>query len=1304
MASPYAPRVHFLSNGTYHVTVDDDAKSRSTWKSLAVLRWHEDAYAGGSGNFCYLRDEASGAVWSATTLPVFDHEDVCESTFSPGLASFYRRHALAGGDVAVAVDIAVAPDADLEVRRIRISNHAAKSITLGITSYSEVVLQAANVDATHPAFEKLFVQTEVLPELQTILCTRRAREPDEPTPWMFHLLLPGVEPAALASRPVSYETDRMRFIGRGRSTACPLALDTDAALSGTHGAVLDPIAAIRCGLTMAAGQTQVVDLITGIASTREECLALVARCREPGFADLTRAAAVAFAHADIVQCSNTPTELALSGQLAACVLEVNASQRAAPGVVAANRLGQSGLWRYAISGDLPIVWLGIDDAAQLDVLQQLVRVHDYWRRHGLTVDLVVVMTRSETEQPGLLAQALAITTSIGAAPPAGMRGGVFVLAGETMPQSDFALMQSVARLVIHAKDGLPLHGLPADLGAVELPVAQTTQHVTPASVEVRTQTSAGPATGLAFDNGLGGFSADGREYVITVSPGHMTPVPWINVLANPSFGSLVSESGSASSWSENAQQFRLTPWSNDPICDPNTEAFYIRDEDSGAFWSPTLLPAPSSADAVYVARHGFGYSVFGHNAHGIESELTMFVAIDAPVKFVMLRLLNTSPVTRRLSATGYVEWVLGDDRRNTAMYVGTEVDAACSALFARNTYSTDFAGRTAFFDVDLSTEVGLQTHSICGDRASFIGGHSSLSAPLGMSQPRLCGTLGFALDPCAAIRVPVDLAAGQEAVLVFRLGAGTSADEARQLAQRWRGFAAALQALEAVRQHWAHTLGAVQVQTPDRSLNILANGWLVYQTLSCRLWARTAFYQASGAYGFRDQLQDVMALVHAEPALVREHLLRSAARQFPEGDVQHWWHPQSGRGIRTRCSDDFLWLPLATARYVRVTGDKAVLDERVHFVEQPQLRDGEVSSYALPEPTEQAESLYEHCRRAIEHGLRFGAHGLPLMGSCDWNDGMNLVGVQGKGESVWLGFFLYQALGSFAKLAQQRGDDALAAHCLTEAARLAAAIDDKGWDGQWYQRGWFDDGSPLGTAGNTECRIDSIAQSWAVLSGAGDPQRARQAMQSVDSMLVDRDAALVRLLDPPFERSSPSPGYIQGYVRGVRENGGQYTHAAVWAAMAFATLGDGRRAWELFGMLNPIRHAATAQAAGVYKIEPYVVAGDVYSLAPHAGRGGWSWYTGAAGWLYRFVLESLLGVTVEAGLLRVSPQLPDDWNSFKLSYRFGQTGYDITVMRAPTAAAGQQGVEGVTLDGVPQPEAAIRMVNDRHPHSVEVRV
>jgi len=1269
----------------------------SCWKGRALTRWSEDTVGGGLGSFCYLRDDASGAVWSTTNHPVQGQEDTANAAFATGRATFTQRQADGALDIEAHTDIAVAPEEDLELRRVRIRNLGNRPRTLCLTSYLEVVLGSAAADAVHPAFEKLFVESEVLPEWQAVLLMRRPRDPGEAAAWMFHLLLPGTEPGA----GISYETDRMRFIGRGRGTANPLALETGAALSGTAGAVLDPVAAIRSGLELGAGQAATIDLVTGVADSRAACLTLIRHCRTPGFAVRTFDAAAARALAELGRFGCTAAEAGQYADLAWSVLHVDAARRATPGVIAANHQGQPGLWRFAVSGDLPVVLLRIDDVAHLDVVRHLVRAQAYWRSHGLAVDMVVLAGPSETGQSDLPAAALAAVASAGAADTVGKPGGVFLLEGASVAEADSVLLQSVARVVMAAADGWPDLRRGTSGGGLMSP---GTPAALPCGMWGAPVAAAPPATargGLLFDNGLGGFSSDGGEYIIASSMGRMTPLPWVNVLANPSFGTLVSESGSASTWSENAQQFRLTPWSNDPVRDPNTEAFYLRDEDSGQFWSPTLLPAASTDAGAgpHVARHGFGYSVFEHTAHGIESALTMFVAVDAPVKFVVLTLRNVSGRARRLSATGYVEWVLGESPRTSAMHVGTTLDA-CGALFARNAYNTDFAGRTAFFDGHVENGA-LEGRSLCADRLEFLGRNGSLRVPAGMSRPRLSGTVGFALDPCAAIRLPLDLQPDQTGQLVFRLGAGASADEARQLLRRTRGLVAALGALAAVRRHWAHTLGAVQVQTPDPSLDILANGWLVYQTLSCRLWARTAFYQASGAFGFRDQLQDVMALVHAAPALVRKHLLRSAAQQFPEGDVQHWWHPPSGRGVRTRCSDDYLWLPLATARYVQVTGDVGVLDEAVHFLEGTVLRADEVSRYAQPASSADAQPLYAHCVRAIEHGLRFGAHGLPLMGSCDWNDGMNLVGVEGRGESVWLGFFLHLVLAQFGEVARLRGDGPLASRCRTEAARLRVAIARNCWDGAWYQRAWFDDGSPLGTSGNMECRIDSIAQSWAVLSGAGDPLRARQAMASVDRMLVDRDAALVRLLDPPFDHSSPSPGYIQGYVRGVRENGGQYTHAAVWAAMAFAALGEDQRAWELFGMLNPIRHATSAPSVDTYKTEPYAVAGDVYALAPHAGRGGWSWYTGSAGWLYRLVLESLLGLSVEADVLRLAPRFPEAWSSFKLSYRFHSTPYDVTVLRA-SAADGI--LPGLTLDGMTLAGAAIHMVDDRRRHVVELRV
>jgi cyclic beta-1,2-glucan synthetase len=761
------------------------------------------------------------------------------------------------------------------------------------------------------------------------------------------------------------------------------------------------------------------------------------------------------------------------------------------------------------------------------------------------------------------------------------------------------------------------------------------------------------------------------------------------VLASPVFGSVVSEAGQAYTWSENAHEFRLTPWENDPVADRGGEAFFIRDEQSGAFWSPTALPAPSGGE--YITRHGFGYSVFEHSAHGIRSELRTFVALDAPLKYTVLKLRNDSSAVRSLSATGYVEWVMGDLRPKSAMHIVTELDPVSGALFARNAYNTEFSGRVGFFYVD------AENPSHTCDRTEFIGRNRSLANPAAMEHGALGGATGAALDPCAALQVVLELEPGEERELVFMLGVGGRRNlDASGVVQRHSGALAAAAALAKVRDYWDQTLGAVQIETPDPALDVLANGWLMYQTIACRMWARSGYYQSGGAFGFRDQLQDAMAAVHTRPELLREHLLLCAAHQFAEGDVQHWWHPPSNRGVRTNCSDDYLWLPLAACRYLTATGDTGVLDEVAPFLEGRALNPDEDSYYDLPGTALEPGTLYEHCVRAIRHGLRYGEHGLPLIGSCDWNDGMDRVGHKGRGESVWLGWFQIEVLQRFAEVAERRGDYGFATTCHGAAQMLASNIEHNAWDGNWYRRAYFDDGTPLGSRANDECQIDSISQSWGVLSGAADPERAASAMAAVDQRLVRRDAGLVQLLDPPFDDGVLDPGYIRGYVPGVRENGGQYTHAAIWTAMAFARMGDGERAWELLNMINPVNHGASMEACERYKAEPYVVAADVYAVAPHVGRGGWSWYTGSSGWMYRLIVESLLGLDLQGEKVVLTPQLPSGWVGFRLHYRHRSATYVITVTAAQE--------NGLVVDGTPRDGNVVDLVDDGREHAVELRV
>ncbi|CAK9889463.1 MULTISPECIES: glycoside hydrolase family 94 protein [Pseudomonas] len=1269
------PAVQLLSNGHYHVMVNNAGAGYSRCNDLAVTRWHEDIASDTLGIFCYLRDVASGAFWSTAHQPTLYRPQSHEAIFSDARAEFRLRER----DIDCHTEIVVSPEDDVELRRLHLTNHGRQRRSLELTSYAEVVLAPAISDALHPAFSKLFVQSELLRPLQAIVCSRRPRSQQEAVPWLCHLLAAhGVDIEA-----ISYETDRARFIGRGRTLKAPAALlPSVEQLSDSAGAVLDPIVAIRCRISLEPGQSATIDLVTGIAQSRESCLQQIHKYRDRHLAD--RVFDLAWTHGQVLlrQLNASLADARLFEQMAASVIYANPSLRSESALLMNNRRNQSGLWGQAISGDLPIVLVQISDPANIELVRQMVQAHAYWRQKGLSLDLVIWNEDQAGYRQQLQELIMGLVTSGSEAGLLDRPGGIFVRPAQQLSSEDRTLMLSVARLVLSDSRGSLAEQVHQRRSEHALPRFEPN----PASLlqaPVRPPPSVQP--GLLLENPYGGFSADGSEYIINHRPGQPTPAPWVNVLANPQFGSVISESGGAYTFSENAHEFRLTPWHNDPVSDSSGEALYLRDEDSGRYWSPTPQPCPGQGS--YRTRHGFGYSVFEHDEDGLHSELWVFVALDAPLKFSRLKVRNSSGRARRLSVTSYVEWVLGDLRSKAAMHVASEADPFSGALFARNAYSIEFSTRVAFLDAD------LPNRSLSCDRLEFIGRNGSLGAPAAMGRARLSGRTGAGLDPCAALQVALELADGESQEVVFRLGAEHDATAATRRVQQYRGLRAAAVELDRVRAHWRTVLGGIRIETPEPALDVLVNGWLMYQVIACRFWARSGFYQSGGAFGLRDQLQDSMAMIHADPAAARQHLLLCASHQYLEGDVQHWWHPPLQRGVRTRCSDDLLWLPLATSRYVQVTGDLGVLDEQVGYIEGRALNPGEESYYDLPNRSALDESLYQHCQRALQHGLQCGVHGLPLMGSGDWNDGMNRVGEQGLGESVWLGFFGVEVLQQFARTAQRHGDTAFAEACNGRAVTLRGNLEAHGWDGAWYRRAYFDDGQVLGSAANQECRIDSIAQSWAVLSGAAAPGRCRLAMDALDRHLVRRDIGIVQLLDPPFDQGTLDPGYIKGYVPGVRENGGQYSHAAVWASMAFARLGDSARAWELLRLINPLRQGSAEQIE-TYKVEPYVMAADVYAAPPHAGRGGWSWYTGAAGWMYRLIVESLLGLQRSGQTLSLQPLLPAEWPGYVLHYRYGATRYRIEVRH------GAAGELSLSLDGRTLADGVVRLVDDGELHQI----
>ena len=1278
-----APTAHLLSNGNYGVVLTPDGAGFSRWRGLAVTRWRDDPTTAQHGSYIFLRDRASGAHWSAALHPVGADAASHSAEFCEHHAAFTHQ----GGELNTLTEVVISAEDDAEARRVTLTNTGRHPREIDLTSYLELVLAPQAADVAHPAFSKLFVATDFLPELGVIIATRRRRSPTDPEVWAAHIaVVEGVESAAL-----QYETDRARFIGQGGSVAGPAMAGAE--LSNSTGTVLDPIFSLRRSLVVPAGGMARVTFWTIIADNPDTLLDLVDRHRDPSA--FGRAVTLSWTQAQVQlrHLGVTHASAADFQRLGGMLIRADARLRAPAGAITAGARPQSALWQHGISGDLPIILFRIEDGEDAPHLLELLSAHEYLRMRQLAIDVVILNDRAASYVHDLQTMIETAVRSAQARPRTelaeGMaEGKVHVLRSDLILPDARAHLFSVASVVLLASRG----SIGQQIESV------TTADVTPARrVVPHRHVAAEPlqdydTSALELFNGTGGFADDGREYVTVLRKGQTTPAPWLNVIANPGFGFQVSAMGSGHVWAENSKENQLTPWSNDPVTDPASEAIYLHDLDTGQTWTPTAQPIRSAG--LYVARHGFGYSAFEHAAHEIDARMVQFVPMDDPVRITQLTLRNLSGRPRRLSVTAYAEWVLGPSRGATARHVITETDPETGAILAHNPFSTAFPGGIAFADM------GTGTSSLSADRAEVLGTGGNISAPQGIGDASLSGRTGPALDPCAALQRRLTLAPGEKVEIVVLLGQTENRKAAREVILRHRAADPEV-TLADVKRHWADLLGAVQVRSPDRAMDIMLNGWLQYQTLACRIWARAGFYQASGAYGFRDQLQDGMALTALRPDLTRAHLLRAAGRQFPEGDVQHWWLPHSGQGVRTRISDDRVWLSYAAAQYVAVSGDATVLDEMIPFLEGPHVPPGAHDDFFLPSVSTEQASLFEHCARGLDQALALtGSNGMPLIGTGDWNDGMNRVGEAGRGTSVWLGWLLSATIDAMAPLAEMR-DPARAKHWRKHAEAVRQAIEREGWDGAWYRRGTYDDGSLLGSSTSLECRIDSIAQIWAVLSGAADPERAATAMASMADHLIRPDPGLALLFAPPFDETPLDPGYIKGYPPGLRENGGQYSHAAMWAILAYTKMGNGDAAGALFAMLNPINHALTPADAARYKVEPYVAAADIYATAPHEGRGGWTWYTGSAAWMHRAGIEGLLGLTRAGDRVVLSPCFPKDWPKLTATVKIGDTRFEISVENPELTG---YGVVAASVDGrSAQPEQGrLTLVLSGKSHRVDV--
>ena len=1278
--------VHVISNGNLRLLATESGSGSLEWDDTALTRWRKDSTLDPWGIWYYIQDLDQGEFWSIGKQPVVKTPQEYRVIFAPHMVEI--RHVQ--DDIRAILQTTVAPDEDICLQKITLTNQTNEERHFRLMSYGEVVISPQATDRQHPAFNKMFIESSFDESLNMLYFQRRKRSLQEASRGMSHLLYTNTR------GPVRFEGDREKFIGRSHDIHQPNVLVEDKPLSGEVGFTLDPIFSLSKEFILEPNQTIAMTYLTMASEKKDQAVTWAKKYQDATRINHAFKAAESESEKLLRALDLESEQLAKFEELLSRVLYPVPVLRPKPELLEENVLGQSGLWAYGISGDYPILLVMIDHQDEIEALQETLIAHTYWRKMGLMIDLVILNTKDSGYTHELNERIHQAINVMDSQSWVNRRGGIFVLTASQIDSNPLILLQTAASAVIDFKTrSLKDHLKQAREIDPHLPP------FIPTGMDrvFKTEKYLNRPENLILDNGIGGFTPDGREYQIFIesypklskNPGQITPAPWINVIANEDFGFLISESGGGYTWAANSGENRLTPWTNDPVSDPTGESLYLRDEITGALWSPTPYPCGEGSD--YLVRHGQGYTIFESFNQGFKQNMKVFADADAPVKIIELSLENQTGENRRVTATYYTEWVLGSHKEDSDLFILPTFDNQTGSLMARNSYSADFSDRVAFLTSD------QPVHGITTDRPEFLGAPGGRRSPAGLKRVGLSGQVRAGGDICAALQIHIDIDPGETKVFRFILGQGEDLSHAQDLAETFSNPEKADESFDLVVKKWESLLTTLQVETPHPEMDVVLNRWLQYQALSCRIWGRSAFYQSSGAYGFRDQLQDVTSILSIRPEIAREHILRSAHHQFEAGDVLHWWHPPSGRGVRTRITDDMLWLIYVTAEYVLKTGDFTILEEKVPFRLGDSLQEEEEERYGYFEVSEIKHTIFEHCQRALEHGDTEGPHGLPRIGSGDWNDGMNRVGIEGQGESVWLAWFLYENLRRFADLCNIKGESSLSDKYRKRARELRKRINQVAWDDNWYLRAYYDDGTPLGSHRSEECKIDSLPQSWSILTHGSDDERGEVAMESVAEHLVMADARLIRLFTPPFDKTKKDPGYIKGYPPGIRENGGQYTHAAIWAVWALTELGRGDQAFKLFSYLNPVTHSLDLENANKYRVEPYVVAADIYSTSPHVGHGGWTWYTGSSGWLYRLGMEAILGFEFQGSQFTIDPCIPEAWDGYKIQFIKHETIYQIQVNNPEHV---QKGVRSVSLDGKQLEDLAVPIKQDGKTHQVEI--